>query len=126
MAKVDIRVEGADELRRALRGVADGTDDLKAVHLEAGELVVGRATQIVPRRSGTLGASIRAGAQARQGVVRAGKAAVPYAGVIHFGWAKRNIRPQPFLYDALDDRRREVIETYEAGVQGLLKRHDLD
>lgn len=122
-----IRVEGADDLRRALRGVEAGMSDLKSVHAAAAKPVVDRAQQIVPTgRTGRLGASIRAGAQARQAVIRAGKAAVPYAGPIHFGWRARNIRPQPFLYDALDDRSREVIAIYESGVGDILKRNKLD
>jgi len=32
--------------------------------------------------------------------VQAGRASVPYAGPIHWGWPARNIEPQPFLTDA--------------------------
>lgn len=120
-----IRVEGARELRRALKNIDGGTTDLKTVHADAAALVEQRAAQIVPRRSGHLEASIRSSGQARQGIVRAGKASVPYAGVIHFGWPAHNIAPQPFLYDALDQRATEVVDLYEKRVDKLIRDNGL-
>ena len=126
MTKPAITVEGAKQLQRALRQVEGGTTDLKAVHAEAAQIVAKQAELITPRRSGRLMESVRSAGQARQGIVRAGRAKVPYAGVIHFGWAKRNIAPQPFLYDALDLRQKEVIAKYENHVKKLINKHDLD
>jgi hypothetical protein len=87
-------------------------------------MVAGTARTLVPVRSGRLAKSIRAGVTARTGVVRAGTKDVPYAGPIHFGWFVRKppavggpIQPQPFLYDALDARRDEVMERYVVAVQ---------
>lgn len=126
MTKPTITVEGARELRRALRALEGGTDDLKATHAESAKVVEQRASQLVPRRSGALAGSIRSTGQAAAGVVRSGRASVPYAGVIHFGWPRRNIGPQPFLYDALDDRRNEVLSLYASRVDGLISKHGLD
>lgn len=122
---VGITIEGDRELRRALRNLEGGTDDLKAVHADGAEMVAERARQLVPKRSGLLGSSIRSTGQAATGVVRAGRASVPYAGPIHFGWSARNIRPQPWLYDALDDRRDEVIDRYERHLGDLVDKHGL-
>ncbi len=47
-----------------------------------------------------------------------------YAGVIHFGWPRHNIEPQPFLYDALDKRFDEVVRVYEKRITDLV--HKLD
>lgn len=126
MTKPTITIEGARRLRKALRSVDGGVDDLKSTHAESAQIVERRAAELVPRRSGALGGSIRSSGQAAGGVVRSGRARVPYAGVIHFGWAARNISPQPFLYDALDDRRTEVLDVYAARVDGLVKKHGLD
>ena len=125
MARPEIKVEGARELRKALKNVEDGTADLKSVHADAAHVVELRATQIVPRKTGRLAESIRSTGQARQGVVRAGKASVPYAGPIHFGWPAHNIAPQPFLYDALDQRATEVIDLYQQRVDKLIKDNGL-
>ena len=120
MARPEIKVEGAKELRRALKNVEGGTADLKKVHADAATVVELQAATLVPRRSGTLAGSIRSTGQARAGVVRAGKASVPYAGVIHFGWPAHNIEPQPFLYDALDQRATEVVDLYRKRVDALI------
>jgi hypothetical protein len=125
VTKPSITVEGAKQLQRALRQVEGGMADLKVAHAEAAKIVERQAEAIAPRRSGRLAASVRSSGQARQGIVRAGKAVVPYAGVIHFGWAARNIAPQPYLYNALDARRGEVIATYNGHVNKLIKKNDL-
>jgi hypothetical protein len=80
----------------------------------------------VPRRSGLLESSIRSSGQASGGVVRSGSVGVPYAGPIHFGWPGHNIEPQPYLYDALDDRASQVVDVYEQRVNGLIKTYGLD
>lgn len=121
MAGEAVRIEGASELRRALRDVAGGLADLKDAHREVGQIVADRATTIAPRRSGRLAGSVRAARQASGAIVRAGRSSLPYAGVIHFGWPAHNIEPQPFLYDALDDRRNQVIDAYERRINALNK-----
>lgn len=126
MTKPSIKVDGAREIRRALRSVDGGVEDLKATHAEAAQIVERRAAQLVPRRSGLLSSTVRSTGQASGGVVRAGLSRVPYAGPIHFGWPGHNISPQPFLYDALDDRRQQVIDAYESRVNQLIKKHGLD
>lgn len=126
MTKPEIKVEGARELKAALRKIEGGIADLKEAHADAAHIVEVRAVELVPYVSGNLAGSIRSSGTQAGGVVRSGAARVPYAGVIHFGWAARNIRPQPFLYDALDDRTDEVIETYEKQINKLIKANGLD
>lgn len=125
MTKPTLTVEGAKELRRALRAFDGGVADLKAAHARSAQVVEARAVTLVPRLSGTLAGSIRSTGQAAAGVVRSGRASVPYAGPIHFGWPGHNIKPQPFLYGALDDRRQQVIDVYERHVNELIKKYDL-
>jgi len=125
MTRPEIKIEGAKQLQRALRQVEGGTANLKDAHDAGAKIVEREAVRIVPRRSGVLAGSLRSSGQARQGVVRAGRAAVPYAGVIHFGWAKRNIAPQPYLYDAVDSRRQEVLDAYGVDVNKVIKANGL-
>jgi len=119
-----IEVEGGPQLRRALKKVDARADDLKAVHADIGELVADRAEDLVPRASGDLHDSIRSSRTARSATVSAGARLEPYAGPIHFGWRARNIEPQPFLYDALDDRRDEILQRYGEGVDDIVRAFD--
>ncbi len=48
---------------------------------------------------------------------------MPYAGPIIFGWHKHDIKPQPFIYHALDARRGEVLVAYEAALGRLIEEH---
>lgn len=125
MTTPGVKVEGAKELRKALKQFEDGTRDLKGAHLEAAQVVERRGVQLAPRRSGALAGSGRSSGQAAGGVVRFGRASVDYAPYVIFGVPSRNIAPQPFIYDALDDRATQVVEVYEAAVDKLITKYDL-
>lgn len=126
------KIAGADEVRRKIRNMQDAVSktaaksELKTLHGDAAKIVEQDALGRAPVRSGRLRESIRSSGTQKTGVVRAGFARMPYAGPIHFGWAKRNIRPQPFLYDAKDARRDEVVRSVEQGIDALIRRFDLD
>lgn len=123
-----IRIEGGRELRRAFREVNDDMSDLKDLHKRLADDVAGTAKTKVPVRSGNLKRSVRGSGTKTAARVRAGNnrksgpTSVPYAGRTHFGWAKVGQRPQPFLYEALDDRRQDVINRYNAEVRSIIRR----
>lgn len=123
---VDVRGVEVDvkPLVKALRAVEGGVDDLKGVHGEAAAVL--KSGAVPPRVTGRLAASGRVSAQQRTGVVRYGRKSVPYAAVIHWGWASRNIRAQPFLADARDRREQAVVEVYRDGIEDVMRRHGLD
>ena len=108
-----VHVEGLEELRARLVALDKGlAARVKATNFDAAMLVAKAANAHVPVVSGKLARSIRASATTHTAVVRAGGAKVPYAAPIHWGWPKHNIHPNPFLYDALDERAVEVIALY--------------
>ena len=110
---VGFEIDGLNKLRRALTKLDDAAkQDFKQAGFAAATVVVDEAKTLVPVRSGRLRDSIRAAKVVSGGKVYAGRARVPYAGPIHFGWANRNIRPNPFLYDAADKRVSEVMDAY--------------
>jgi len=120
-----IKATGVKELRRELRRMGNDLEDLKALNLDVATLVSDRAKDIVPRRTGNLADTIRPSGTKTAGRVRAGFKRVPYAGVIHFGFPARRIQPQPFLYDALDQRRGEVFDAYFKGVKKIQRKAGL-
>ncbi len=126
MAGRQVSVEGARELRKALKTVGDEAKaGLKDVNLEVAEIVARAAVTKVPARSGALRETVRAAGAQTRASVKAGFKKVPYAGVIHFGWPARGILPRPFLYDALDARRDEVMAAYTDGMADLIKKNGL-
>ncbi|MDJ1115345.1 hypothetical protein [Microbacterium dauci] len=90
-------VEGGRQLRKSLRAAGDNLNDLKFVHGRAAGIAATRTRQLVPTVSGRLAATIRAAGTKTAAIVRIGNnTKVRYAGPIHWGWPKRNIRPNPF------------------------------
>lgn len=117
-----IEVEGARELRAALKKAGDDAADLKDANEAAGEIVADEARVLVPKgATGRLETSIRASRAKGSATVKAGTSVVPYAGVIHFGWPAHNMEPQPFLFDALDARRSDVIAAYQTAIDKIAK-----
>lgn len=125
-----VKVEGLSSIRRDLKKLGGDLDLVKGEFLETNrriaEIVIGDSKRFVPVLSGALAASLREAATKKSARVKAGGGAVQYAGPIHFGWPARRIKPQPFIYDAVDLRRDEIRERYEKLVDDLIKKHDLD
>jgi HK97 gp10 family phage protein len=122
-----LKVEGLRETLQDLRSLSkDARDDMKETHRNAGEVVAALARSLAPSRTGQLSKTIRSNPTQRQGRITIGRgASVPYAAPIHFGWPARRIKPQPFVYDALDSRRDEVLRLYEERVGLLIDKHKL-
>jgi len=120
------QIVGLRETQKALKNLGEATKkDLKSTHKEAAQIVVNGAIRYVPVRTGALAASMRAASTMTSGKVRLGNSKVPYAGAIHFGWPARRIKPQPFIYDALDGRRNEIATLYRERIFQLVKKYDL-
>ena len=122
-----LEIDGLRDVQKAMRGFSDDSrNDMKETHRKAGQIVVDGAVRYVPVRTGALLASLRSAPTQRQGRVRVGSAAVPYAGPIHFGWPARNIKPNPFIYEVLDSRRNEVAQIYAQRITELRFKYNLD
>lgn len=126
--KPALQIEGGRKLRRAFREVGDDMSDLKELHKRLADDVADSAKRKVPVRSGRLQRSIRGSGTKTAARVRAGNnrksgpSSVPYSGPIHFGWGARNIKPQPFMYEALDDRREAVVRAYNDQVREIIRK----
>lgn len=120
---VRLRVEGLRKTIRQMEKAGVDSQDMKVLMHELGMIVVKAASP--PRDSGTLAGTIRAGRGKTKAVVRAGGARAPYAGVIHYGWPARGISPNPFLVNAMQRRRSNVLDTLDKGIEDILKKNDL-
>ena len=122
-----VKVTNLKEITRALQNVGVPNDAIKKAGKESAQAVVNEARTLVPVRSGKLRDSIRVGATARSKITisagnnRSSRSGVPYANPIHWGWFKRNIRPQPFLADALGYTRDEIYRNYFSEIDKLIK-----
>lgn len=124
-----IKVRGFNQAIRSLRELGVPDDEIKDAGQEAGNLVANEARSLVPVRSGRLRDSIRVGRQLRRVTIQAGnnrtsKSGVPYANPIHWGWFKRNIKPQPFFVKALGITRDEVYRAYYDNIAKLVAKQN--
>lgn len=116
-----VEVRGGANLRRTLKAAsADLLNDLKQTHKDVASVVTPVARSRAPKSSGRLSATVRAGATQRAAIVRAGSGRVPYAGVQEWGWARRNIRSQPFLSPAARQTESAWKLLYEKRVNEIL------
>lgn len=116
-----IKVAGLKQAIKALQAIGVPVAEIKAAGSEAGELVAGQARALAPVRTGALRNSIRVSKSLNRVSVSAGNnKSVPYANPIHWGWFKRNIKPQPFFVKALGITRDEVYQNYYRSLDKLI------
>lgn len=120
---VRLRVEGLRTTVRDLERAGADSQDMKTLIHEIGMIVVKSAD--VPSLTGTLAGTLRAGRGKTKAVVRAGGARAPYAGVRHYGWPARNIDAAPFLLDAVQSERGEILDTLDQGIDQILVKNNL-
>ena len=116
-----VKIKGMRSAIKALQTVGVPAAEIKAAGTSAGEIVAGEARGLVPVRSGKLRDTIRVSKALNRVSVSAGNnGRVPYANPIHWGWFKRNIKPQPFFVKALGITRDQVFRTYYAQLNKLI------
>jgi len=120
--RATIEVVGARELRATLKRAGDDLQDFKTAHSEVGRLVGSSAQIRAPKRTGTLAASMRAGAGATSATVKFGSTSVPYAGVIHWGWSAHNIAANPFASEAAEETEPVWLPVYQRRIDQILAR----
>lgn len=115
-----VEIEGLAALIKALRAAEVELDDLKQANQAAGSVVLDASRPRAPQRTGALAASGRASRAARKATVVFGRASVPYANPIHWGWRARNIKPQPFVTEAVAATREDWLGAYERDIERVL------
>jgi len=119
-----VKLEGGKQLRRHLKRIADGAQDMKEANARVAALVAAESARAAPRRTGRLAATLRGNKAVGKAVVTAGRAAVPYANPIHWGWPKRHIKRNPFVWDTAQRTQSTWLPIYEAELQRLVDRQD--
>lgn len=124
MAKDSIKVVGLNQAIRAIKTVGVPAKEVAQAGFEAGQIVAGEARSLVPVKTGALKNTIRVAKQQRRIIVRAGNnTTVPYANPIHWGWFRRNIRPNEFFGRAIGGKIEEVYKAYFQNLQELINKY---
>lgn len=117
-------IEGLNKLLRALEKLDDAAkESFKEAGHRVGKFVVEKARDEAPVLSGALRGTLRPVNTARGAKIRAGSARVPYAGPIHFGWYRHNIKPNPFMYRAVDKSVDQAVDLYLSEIYTIWNRN---
>lgn len=120
MAGPRVTVEGLARFNATMRRAGVKLDDMKAANAQVSTTVAQWASLSAPRRTGALGASVRGTRRQSGARVLGGGAAVPYAGVIHWGWPARHIAAQPFISEAAQSTEPVWLAIYELALRGFI------
>jgi hypothetical protein len=121
-----VRVEGLTRTVRALQTYGVQIDDLKDVMSGIAELGAQLAGRYAPHRTGRLAGTVRGNRAKAKAVVTAGRARVPYAGAINYGWRARGIRPALFMQRADAELAPRAIEMLQDGLDQAARKAGLD
>lgn len=120
-------VEGLREMVRALERLGTEAQDLKEAFTRIGDMVASDARGLVPKgKTGRLAASIKPTKTKNKAAVRVGSARVPYAGVIEYGWPRRNITARPYLKTAIDSNQTKALQLMEDELNRLIQNLNLE
>ncbi len=123
MANFTVKVKGVNEVVRSFKQYGGAIDDLKNANANIGMKVATTAKATAPLLTGNLQRSIRPNRASARVQIKAGGAAVPYAGVQEYGWPLRGIQAQPFLRRAAWDERDYTKEQYTQNLMDLSRKY---
>lgn len=121
-----VTVVGDRETNLAFKKLGLKASDLSAVFGRIANDVANDGRVMVPKRSGVLAASIKAGRAKTRATVSAGGRAAPYAGPIEYGWVRHGITAQPFLRPAADTKADSSAEQIAREMRRLIDQCGLD
>lgn len=125
-AQGGVEVEGLSRILRELKALGLEVDDLKdafqKISTEAAEAVA----RHVPRgKTGRAAGAVRGNRAQSKAVVRAGSSAVPYLGVLNYGWPKRNIQPAAFMQKGEEEYAPKAVQRLEEEIAATIRQRGL-
>lgn len=126
MAKlIGFRVEGLTGVTRALTALGLDVEDFREAFSRISQQAAQVAAGFAPKRTGRLAGDVRGSQTKNRAVVTAGRASVPYAGPINYGWRAHNIEPAHFMQKTDEVMRPRAVDLLEQGANAAIRRRGL-
>jgi phage gpG-like protein len=119
--RAGFKVTGLKELNRALQAAGADIEDLKDAFGKIAAKGAQTAKGFTRSRSGRLRGSIRGNRAKSKAVVTAGRASVPYAGPVNYGWPARSISPSEFMQRTDDAMRPVALDELTKDVRRIIR-----
>lgn len=119
------KVEGLNKTLTALQRLGVEAQDLKDAMSEIAAEGARLASGFAPKRSGRLANTVRGNKAKAKAIVIAGRARVPYAGAINYGWPKRGIKPALFMQRADAALAPRAVAMLESGLDRAIEKAGL-
>lgn len=126
MAGGGVRVEGLAKKVRQLQALGLDVEDLKDAFADIATEAVDHIIPHVPvGNTGALVDTVRGNRAKSKAVVRAGKAAVQYAGAINYGWPARNIAPTEYMQKGDREMQPIAVRRLEDNIEQQIRKRGL-
>jgi len=123
-AQGGVQIEGMKNFRRTVKAAGADMQDFTTVNRQVGTIIANRSRMsapIGPPEYGHINRTVRAGANRTAAIVRVGtNSGFIYANPIHWGWHRRNIRPNPWVSRAAQDTQSTWIPVFERGINAIV------
>lgn len=126
MAEANISITGVKEVTDSLKKLGRDLESNIELNKELSTTLSQKASALAPRLTGALASSVVGNPSAEKAQILAGSAAVPYAGVIEYGWPAKNREARPYLNPAVNNNMGYIIERYNDSIQKAIQKYDLN
>jgi phage gpG-like protein len=126
MAEADISIQGIKEVKDSLKRMGRDLESNLDLNKELSTTLSQKASAMAPRLTGALASSVQGNPSAEKAQILAGSPAVPYAGVIEYGWPAKNREARPYLNPAVNDNMGYIVEKYNDSIKKAIQKYDLN
>jgi uncharacterized membrane protein YebE (DUF533 family) len=124
---LEVTVTGLKEVEASLKKLSIEIEENNLpLNKELSSNLAQKASSVAPRLTGALASTVVGNPSARKAQIVAGSAAVPYAGVIEYGWPEKNIQAQPYLTKTVYANMGYIVEVYNNYLHDEIKKYNLD
>lgn len=121
-----IIVEGIKQVTDSLKKLNKDLESNIELNKELSTTLSQKASALAPKLTGALASSVVGNPSKEKAQILAGSAAVPYAGVIEYGWPDKNRNAQPYLNPAVNDNMGYIVEKYNDSIKKAIQKYDLN
>jgi len=119
-------VKGVNEVKDLMSKFGNELENNLTLNKELSYELAQKASAIAPRLTGALASTVVGNPSEKKAQILAGSAAVPYAGVIEYGWPAKNKEAKPYLRTAVKENMGYIIARYENSIEEAIKKYNLN